>query len=105
MSCGLATFTWLQRLLRTVRYNILPSISVYTRGCCMCLGRSRNKTQDHGPLDTRATCQNCRPVLMVDETLVCFGVSTLLDFNRPREPAIDTSYFLGCHIQDPMSPV
>jgi hypothetical protein len=49
----------------------------------------KKQMQVHEPLDTRATCQNCRPVLIVDETclLWCLDLARTLTI-EPREPTV-----------------
>ena len=73
---GLATFTWLS----ASQVTSAESIGIHVAAACV--SDDSEQMQVEEPLDTRATCQNCRPVLMVDETLVCFGIWTLLHLNR-----------------------
>jgi hypothetical protein len=48
--------------------------------------------QVHKQLDTRPTCQNCRPVLVVDETclLRSLDLARTIASIGPREPAVQT---------------
>lgn len=61
-----------QRLSSTVRY-ITCREYWYSRGGCMCLRQSRTNPS-YELLGMRATCQNCRPDSVVDETHELFAL-------------------------------